>query len=303
MTDYQAVNDTVLDLYGEGRYSEALDVVDAAAERFPDRSADLAYQAACLLAVTGRPADALARLVAAETNGDWWHPRLLLEDGDLAEVREQPGFGALLERSTVRSDVAQAEVTAPLVEAPDDPHGLLVVLHGADQTAAEAFARWRAALDAGFVLVAVESSQRNTPSYRSWPDPVIGDRDVARAYRALPEGYDGLPLVVAGFSAGGRQALRWALAGAPGRPNAFVVVAPAVSPDRLPDPVEAVARGCTGVVLLGDSDDDVGPDAEASYRRLRTRGWTCGWSGCPGWGTSTRPTSVRGCGGSSRPRA
>ncbi len=126
MTDYQTVNDAVLDLYGEGRYSEALAVVDAAAERFPDRTADLAYQAACLLAVTGRPDGALARLVAAETNGDWWHPRLLLEDGDLAEVREQPGFGALLERSTVRSDVAQAEVTAPLVEAPDDPHGLLV---------------------------------------------------------------------------------------------------------------------------------------------------------------------------------
>jgi len=271
--DYEQVNDTVLELYLAGRYDEALGLVDQALGRIPDRSADLVYSAACVLAAAGRPGEALDRLVAAEARGDWWHRRLLEEDDDLVPLRELDGFAGLLERSAARADASQSEPAAVLVEAPDgDPRGVLVVLHGADQTAAHALAAWRAAVGAGFVLVAVESTQRNTPYYRSWPDPVVADRDVTRAYDGLPASYRSLPLVVGGFSAGGRQALRWALTGEPGDPVGFVVVAPAADPGVLPEPSGAAGRGVRGLVVLGEQDDDVGEDATASYRHLSGAG-------------------------------
>ena len=268
--EYRTLSDRVYDLYGEERYDEALSLATEGAAHHPDRLADLAYSAACLLAVSGRPVHALARLLDAERRGAWWHRRLLAEDDDLATLHELDGFAALVERSHALATEAQAELTEPLVAEPPGPaRGVLVVLHGADETAADAIGQWRSATEDGFVLVAVESSQRNTPTSRSWPDPEVGDRDVARAYAGLSPEHRELPLVAGGFSAGARQAIRWALTGTP---VGFVVLAPAVDPERLPDPAGAVARGCTGVVLLGDADDEVGPDAVASYDFLRVAG-------------------------------
>lgn len=269
--DYQALNDEVFSLYSEGRYDDALARVDA--ESIPERTADLAYVAACLLAMSDRPEEAFERLLVAEASGAWWHRRLLAEDDDLAALHTLDGYQDLVARSHARAEAAQAEVTPPLIRAPDGPaRGLLVALHGADETAAHALVEWQSAVDAGFVLVAIESSQRNTPAYRSWPDPRIADQDLTAAYDGLPAAYRALPLVVSGFSAGGRQALRWALSATPGEPAAFVVLAPAVDPDRLPDPAAAVARGCSGLIMLGTEDEDVNDDALATYRHLNDSG-------------------------------
>lgn len=272
-SSYRELTDQVYDLYGEQRYDEGLALAESGYGRYPDRLADLAYAAACLLAVSGRPDQALARLLDAERQGAWWHRRLLAEDDDLAGLRALAGFAGLVERSQARAEQAQDEVVAPLVAEPAGPaRGVLVVLHGADETAADAFGQWRSATDDGFVLVAMESSQRNTPMSRSWPDPAVADRDIAHVHAGLSAGRQALPLVVGGFSAGARHAIRWALNGTPGAPAGFIAHAPAVDPDRLPDPAAAVARGTTGVILLGDSDDEVGPDAVASYEFLAGAG-------------------------------
>lgn len=272
---YRELTDQVYDLYGEERYDEALAVAESGFSRHPDRLADLAYAAACLLAVSGRPDQALDRLLDAERQGAWWHRRLLAEDDDLAGLRALDGFAELVDRSHALAEQAQAEVVAPLVAEPPGPaRGVLIVLHGADEAAADAFGQWRSATDDGFVLVAMESSQRNTPMSRSWPDPEVADRDIAHAYAGLTATQQALPLVVGGFSAGARHAIRWALNGTPGSPAGFIAHAPAVDPGRLPDPVAAVARGCIGVILLGDSDDEVGPDAVASYEFLAGAGLT-----------------------------
>jgi predicted esterase len=278
-SEYDEVDDAIIELYVAGRYGVALELADEALPRMPERSADLEYAAACLLAAAGRPAEALDRLVAAEARGDWWHRRLLAEDDDLAGLRSLDGFPGLLERSATKADAAQGEPGEVIVSAPDgDPRGVLFALHGAGQTAAAAAESWRGAVEAGVVLVAVDSTQRNTPAYRSWPDPVVGQRDVLRAYDELPASYRALPLVAGGFSAGGRQALHWALTGGPA---GFVVVAPAAAPDVLPDPV---ARGLPGRVILGEQDDDVGEDALASYEWLRAAGLAVELDLVPGLG-------------------
>ncbi|MEO3744062.1 hypothetical protein [Plantactinospora sp. B5E13] len=282
MTDeraaYQAVSDEAIARYLDQRYAEGADLVRAARSRLPGYRSDLAHLAACLLSRAGRPAEALAELRAAYEAGGWWHRRILVDDDDLAPLHELDGFAELVERSHARATAAGPAARPPLLHRPAGPaRGLLVALHGAGQDAHDAVTQWRAAVDAGYLLLALDSSQRNTPTYRSWPDPEVADRDIGEALdRLLPADRE-LPLVTAGFSAGGRQAVRWALAARPGTPVGFLAMAPAIGPDDL-DPgwlPGAVGRGLRGTVLLGAGDDDVRDNALAALDTLRHAGVDC----------------------------
>lgn len=275
---YRALDDRVIAFYTEHRYDEGVALLRAAAPELPHWRADLAHMAACLLAAAGRPEQALAELRSAFDAGAWWHRRILVDDDDLAPLRDLPGFADLVERSHARATAADAATRPPLVRRPAGAaRGLLVALHGAGEDADEAAANWSPAADAGFVVVAPDSSQRNTPTYHSWPDAAAGMRDIAAALAGLPADDRRLPLVAAGFSAGGRQAILWALAGDPGRAAHFVAVAPAIGPDHL-DPARvagAVARGVAGTVVLGERDDDVRDGALAAIDGLRRAGLRC----------------------------
>ncbi|SDX99605.1 hypothetical protein SAMN05444365_101324 [Micromonospora pattaloongensis] len=278
MTDrdrYRALTDEVVELYLHGRHPEGVALVRAAMPQLPAWRADLAHLAACLLAVSGRPDEALAELRTAFDVGGWWHRRILVDDEDLASVQELDGFAELVEESHARAVRASTEPRPPVLRRPAGPPiGVLVALHGAGQDADDAMQQWQAAVDAGYVLVAIESSQRHTPTYRSWPDPAVGTRDITAAFATLPSDVQRLPLVVAGFSAGARQAMRWALAGWPGEPGRFIAVGPAIGPDHVDHRIAAAAaqRGLTGHVLLGATDDDVREEALAAVDELRSAG-------------------------------
>lgn len=283
---YRALVDDVVALYSAGRYAEGLELVRAAQPGLPSWHADLAHLAACLLAVSGRPEEALTELRVGLEVGGWWHRRILVEDDDLASLRELPGFAELVEESHARATRACEQTRPPVLRRPSGTAtGLLVALHGAGQDAHDAVEQWRAAVEIGYVLVAPESSQRNTPMYRSWPDPAIATRDLTNLVSELPDDVRRLPLVVAGFCAGGRQAMRWALAGWPGEPLHFIAVAPVIGPEHI-DPVIAGAaaqRGLTGHVLLGAADD-ARDDALAAVDELRAAGLSPGVELVPGLG-------------------
>ena len=110
---------------------------------------------------------------------------------------------------------------------------------------------WAGVLELGYALVGVESSQLMSPMYRTWPDPAIAREDIARALAQLPEELRGLPLIAAGFSAGGRVALDWALSGQPEQAAGVVVLAPALR--ELPAEAHGALQPAT--VLIGTEDD------------------------------------------------
>ncbi|GAA5023646.1 phospholipase [Actinopolymorpha pittospori] len=284
---YETVADEITEAYLRGDHTEGVALARAAMPDLPAWRADLAHLAACLLALGGRPEEAYEELRAAFAAGAWWHRRILLEDDDLADLAGIEGFADFVRESQARADAAADTTRPPLLRRPEgEPHGLLVTLHGAGEEAEDAATEWAAALDAGCVLLAVDSSQRNTPTYRSWPDPEVAARDIATAVAGLDAADRDLPLVTGGFSAGARPAMRWALAGSPGTPVGFVAVAPAVFPTDLdPALVRAGAdRGVPGVILLGEKDDDVGEGAQATYESLRQAGLACRLDVVPGLG-------------------
>ena len=265
---YGQLTERVVALYEQREYVAALALLGSEQATLPTYRSDLAHLAACLHSVAGDPDAALADLQGAAAEGAWWHPRLLLEDDDLAPVRALPGYDELVDQAAARSSAAQAAARArpPVVRRPagDRPaRALLLVLHGAGQDAVQAAASWTAAVDHGLVLVAVESSQLSTPTYRTWPDLEAAAADVNAALATLPAPERALPVVAGGFSAGARAALLCALSGQPVPVAGVVAVAPAVWPEHT-----ATARHRPRVVVVIGSQDDLLPTTRAAVDPL-----------------------------------
>jgi hypothetical protein len=149
---------------------------------------------------------------------------------------------------------------------------VLVVLHGAGSDGADTAPHWQAAVDDGALLVAPNSSHRTTPTRRTWPDLMVGSHDVDRALAGL-DLPAGVPVVLGGASAGGRQAMLMTLTADPLAPQRFLVVCPALGRIELDAGTmrRAGARGVRGHVVQG-ADDDLRADVSAKVAQLSDAG-------------------------------
>ncbi len=272
---YRELNATIFRLYAADRQHEALALLDEPLPGLEPWRAELAHLRACLHGSVGEHQEALEALAAAHAAGSWWDPRILVEDDDLAGLTEFEGFGALVESSRARWEHAIERLDRSgdrlaLPAAP--PRGLVVALHGAEEDADDAMAAWRPATSRGFAVLAVRSSQRTSPNYRTWPDATRAAAEIADAHRSLGEGLRHLPVVAAGFSAGGRVALRWALTGDPQQVAGVIAVAPAVSADDLPRP--GVDGALLPALLVVGEDDDLADDVGEVASKLAPDGFT-----------------------------
>jgi predicted esterase len=253
---YDALTDEVAALYDAGRQADALALLDATDDLTP-WSAELAHLRACLLGSLGQTQEALAVLRKESDAGGWWAEPILTEDDDLAGLQALPEFQQVvaLSRQRQATDPTPPLVHYPRSEAEPDTGSVdrvVVALHGAGQRAGHAARDWAPVLELGCALVCVESSQLMSPMYRTWPDRQAARDDIARALSQLPEELHGLPLIAAGFSAGGRAALDWALTGLPQRADGVLALAPALR--ELP---ESAANPLSPALVLIGTDDDL----------------------------------------------
>jgi hypothetical protein len=274
----------VLPLYEHQQYADALAQVRAAAGDLPALRSDTAHLAACLLALDGRPDEALAELRGAYDEGGWWARQLLEEDDDLAALNGLDGFAELVDASERRCRTAQvAAQEMVVIGAVDQARALLVALHGANGDGPRAAAIWQPLASGGVLLAAPTSSRRTTPTHRTWSDGELEWRDITQVATLLAD--RSVPLIVGGMSAGGRQALQWIISPreptASGElvpsaalvPSAFLVVCPAIGVsglDRAALP-GAAARGARGHAVLGAEDSGTESALEA-LEMLRAEG-------------------------------
>lgn len=245
---YDELDRRVCALYEAEQYDEALQALDAGSDGLDDWMAELTLLRACILAVSGDPDRALHVLEDASASGAWWLPEILTDDEDLEALRGRPEFDKLL---AVSAERVSDDVVPALIDVPDQPHGVVVALHGAGQTAAHAQRDWAGVLERGHALVCVQSSRRMSPKYHTWPDREQAIADIARALAQLPADLRGLPVVAAGFSAGGRAALDWALTAEPTPAAGVLVLAPALR--ELPD--TAAGKLSPATIWIGADDD------------------------------------------------
>ncbi|TCC27707.1 serine aminopeptidase domain-containing protein [Kribbella speibonae] len=246
---YDDLVDRVEVLYNDHHYRAAADLLAAESGGLEAWAAELAHVRACVLGADGDADGAMQVLLDASTAGAWWAPEILVDDDDLEALQDRPAFHELIKVSEAR--VADDPVP-PLVTLPDgQPVGVVVALHGAGQRAGHARRDWSGVLELGYALVCVQSSRRMSPMYRTWPDPEHALADIARALAQLPAEVEHLPLIAAGFSAGGRVAIDWALRGRPAAVAGVLAVAPALR--ELPDATAEKLSPAT--IWIGTGDD------------------------------------------------
>jgi predicted esterase len=241
---YDDLVDRVEVLYNDHRYRAAAELLDAESDGLQAWAAELAHLKACLLGADGDADEALRVLVDASTAGAWWRPAILVDD-DLEALQDRAEFAELIKVSEAR---AADEPVPPLVVLPDrEPVGVVLALHGAGQRAEHARRDWGGVLELGYGLVCVQSSYRMSPMYRTWPDPEQARADIARALANVER----LPLIAAGFSAGGRVALDWALTGRPTAVAGVLALAPALREV----PAYAGGKLSPATIWIGTDDD------------------------------------------------
>ena len=270
---YRALSDSVFALYEAGQQREALGLLDASGPELVPWQAEIAHLKACLHGSLGEPEQALAALARAHAADGWWDPAILVEDDDLASLTDLPRFAELVESSRSRWEQANAEPdrSGDRIAWPAAPaRGVLVALHGAEEDADDAITAWGTATELGLVVLAVRSSQRTSPSYRSWPDQERADAEIVAALATLPADQRDLPVIAAGFSAGGRTALLWGLSATPNTVAGVVVVAPAVRGELDQSNGQALVPA---LIIVGE-DDDLRDDVVAAGRVLGAAGFT-----------------------------
>jgi len=252
---YLAIVDDVFTAYAEGRFDDGLARLESAPDELEAWQAELAYHRACLLGASGAPDAALTALQSAAAAGGWWDPDVLGDEDDLSALRGRADFEELVTSSAGRWKRGQSlDRSGDIRLAAAGPaRGLLVALHGAEEDASDAVRAWGAAREVGLEVLAVRSSRRTSPNYRTWGPDAASASDLADALAT--HGVDtGEPLYVAGFSAGGRIAIDWALRGQPTRVAGVIAVAPAITTEALP-PVASAPVLDPAHILVGSEDD------------------------------------------------
>ncbi|HEY3016986.1 MAG TPA: hypothetical protein VGJ41_17860 [Nocardioides sp.] len=242
-------------LYVAGRLEEAVALTERLAVEFPERAVSSAYARACVLAMLGRPAEALDGLKGAVAGGGWLTPRQL-DDPDLDPLAELDGYADLVATMRARSDsaleAARATTARQAVVRPDaTPTAVVVALHMAGVEGAETEAIWAPVAGSGLAVVVPESTLRNGDGRPCWDDPGVALRDVTAAVTLARGLGAGAPVVLAGGSQGAGVATRLALSGAAGEVAGFLAVVGAPGPDEYDVPRDRVVRG----VLLAGGDD------------------------------------------------
>jgi predicted esterase len=295
---YQLLDARVMELYREQNYAGAFDLLTAEGPRYPGHETDVSYMRSCLAARKGDHGLAVEILEQAVEQGLWFGEMLLRRSPSWQPLQGLPDFERVAAACLDRQRAAQAgrppaHYSALIPESGTPPYRSIVALHGNGENPRKALDGWRAVVDEGWLLAAIESSQIVQSDGYVWDDTEVALREIQEQHAALAADHElsADHLVIAGFSMGGYTALRVALSGTiPAR--AFILLGPG-GPDPgaddlgswLPLIQEVRARGAQprGYLLAGQDDDVTSVETQRRLAGFLTeQGIPCGFEAVPG---------------------
>ncbi|HYP40407.1 MAG TPA: hypothetical protein VEX13_08595 [Chloroflexia bacterium] len=287
-----------MELYQNKAYAEALALLTAEADQFPEQAAMVLYLRSCMATRIEEPELALQILEDAICRGYWYSEQLINRTRSWKPLRGIPRFERAVEVCKERQ--RQVEPGARLFTREPEggcptgrPCPLLVALHGNWGNGPDTLHEWSSVAPGVWLLAAIQSSEVWASNAYAWDDQESAIRDIEEQYKELCARYaiDGERLIMGGISSGGETALRVALEGAiPAR--GFIVLAPGGA-DMLaltPYTEQAEARGLRGYFLLGEEDKSVSHEAvRGLVAMLNTRKVPCKLELLPGVGHEYPP--------------
>ena len=215
---FQALIDELFRLYPQGKYAEALAVVEQQADNFPEQSARTTFWKLCLLSLCGRADDTISVFRQGLDAGLWWRNDVF-NDSDLNAVRDLPAFQRLMDESQVKYEAARTQMERDYaVLMPEEPSGnypMLVALHGRNGNKESNIREWETARRKGWLVLLAQSTQPLFPGSYCWDDPAQGLSDLLFYYKNVSSKnpVDRQRIVLAGFSQGSGMAIHTTLSG------------------------------------------------------------------------------------------
>jgi predicted esterase len=209
----------MLNLYTEGKYSDALELVERLADNFPEEGTRIAFWKMCLLSLCGRTEAAISVFQQGLDSGFWWS-EVQFQDADLDAVRDLPEFKRLVAVSQKRYEEARQHIGPDYdVLLPDastsGKYPLVIALHGRNGNKNSHTEYWNIACQKGWLVLLAQSTQPLTSSSYCWDDPTQGLEDLLSYYEQVSRQYsiDLQRVIISGFSQGGGMAIYTALSG------------------------------------------------------------------------------------------
>ena len=214
---FDELTDKMVSLYQEGKYANALEIVEQNAGRFPEQSARTTFWRMCLLSLCNRPQNAIAVFQQGLDSSLWWHEELF-SDPDLNAVRELPEFKRLMAVSQERYEEEQAQIERDyIVLHPEPPasglYPLLITLHGRNGNKEADLGRWELARQRGWLVLSAQSTQPVFRGAYHWDNPERGLADLRFYHDQVSQQHqiDPQRILIAGFSQGSGMAMYAAL--------------------------------------------------------------------------------------------
>lgn len=260
--------EATLSLAGKG-YAEAYDFLLDAYEKAPgNHGPQTLYFLACLAGGDNRPEKALGWLRKAITENGWWYRPEVLEDEDLALLKEDPTFLALRSVSDARYAAAATKAEAQFSWREKTAAKLFLAIHGNTQNGPTARNDWAPVLagDGRWQLETVQSAEPDGYGTYRWSYDMASYLPVAEAIKkAGHEGYQ--RVVCGGFSAGCDMLLR-AVAFTPARCDMMLLQSPWLP--VMEEHAEAVLHAARQKnialrIFCGGEDEDCLPTAKQLY--------------------------------------
>ncbi|HYO50452.1 MAG TPA: hypothetical protein VEW94_11440 [Chloroflexia bacterium] len=273
-----------MELYQNQAYAEALDLLTAEGEQYPEQAAMVLYLRSCMATRIEEPELALQILEDAICQGYWYSERLINKTRSWKPLRGMPRF----ERAVEVCKERQQKVEAGARLFTHEPEGgclagrpcpLFVALHGNWGSGPDTLREWGSVASEGWLVAAIQSSEVLASNAYAWEGQESAVGDIEEQYSKLSARYaiDWERLIIGGISSGGETALRVALDGTiPAK--GFIVLAPggADMVALTPYTEQAEARGLRGYFLLGEEDRSVSHEAvRGLVAMLNTRKVPC----------------------------
>lgn len=187
-------------------YAFLLDAYEADSDTYGPQTL---YFLACLAGGADKPEAALGWLRTAISERGWWYRPEVLEDDDLAALKDHAEFAALKSLSRARYEDAVLKTKPVLSWTRKSASNLLLAVHGNTQNGQTAREDWTPVLagSAGWQLETIQSAEPDGFGTYRWSYNMTSFLPAADAIeRMQKEGYE--TLVCGGFSAGCDMLLR-----------------------------------------------------------------------------------------------
>ncbi|RPJ19871.1 MAG: hypothetical protein EHM33_29635 [Chloroflexi bacterium] len=255
---FRELTDQMMLLYAEGKFADALQLVEQNADRFPEQLARTTFWKMCLLSLYGRPDDVIYIFQKGLAAGLWWAESQFL-DTDLDAVRDLPEFKRLMAESNRKSIEMQAQIQpARTLLTPENASGelpLLIGLHGRNGHNDSHLEYWEVARQRGWLVLSPQSRQALYPGGYCWDDGEKGLRDILFHVDEVMKicNVDRKRVIIAGFSQGGGMAIYAALSEKVGA-RGFIGIGTVMSELSLQNSLASKVQSMRGYFVTGEKD-------------------------------------------------